>query len=143
MILIKFIVDAVCAVLNLIGGYCWHNARRYIMPIVLSCAVSFITQTWWLGITILPTMGLLSIGYGEKSILRRIFGDAWARFVWMLLCCVGFSLGPLIAGHIFLYLFIGYILGAGILGITLRKIDEIVGDLIFGAWFGLIVFLVR
>ncbi len=143
MIFIKLIIDAICAALNLIGGYSWHNARRYIMPVVIAGALSWFTGVWWLGLTVLPTMGLLSIGYGENSLFGKIFGVAWARFVWMLLCCVGFSLGALLTGHLVLFFFVSYILGAGIIGITLRNLNEIVGDIIFGAWFGSIVYLVR
>lgn len=139
----KLATIALMATLNWIGGSFWHNARRYIMPVIYAAMVSVATMVWWVGITTLPTIGLLTIGYGEKSPLRHVFGDAWARFVWMALACLGFSLGPILTGHLLWWLVFPYAIGAGTLGITLRNIPEVVGDLLFGAWFGSILIFIH
>lgn len=140
MIEIKIIAILICGGLNLIGGYCWHDARRFLMPILLAGACIYFAHTFW-AITMLLAIPALTIGYGDKSPLRHIFGDAWARFVWMALVALGLALGLTVTHHIIIALAAAYILIAGALGITLRNWNEILGDFIFGCWFGVIALL--
>ncbi len=113
------------------------------MPAVIGVSISIVTHVWWLGLTVLPSMGTLSIGYGEKSILHKYFSDFWVRFVWMALSAITIGLGCFIFGHLAWYLYILYILVLSIVCAILRNLNEVIGDLLFGSLIGSIVFLVR
>lgn len=141
--IVSLFAMALCSALNWVGGAYWHNARRYIMPVVLGAAFSIVTHVWWLGFTVLPSMGALTIGYGVNSPLRHIFGDAWARFVWMILVSIGICLGAVIAGHLIWWIAGLYMLTNATLGMTLRNIDQTFGDSIFGAAFASVLFFLH
>lgn len=129
--IIKLFVMSVCAGLNWYGGYRWHNARRFIMPTGIAAFVSFSIHSWW-GLTCLMAIAPLCVGYGEKSILWKYFNDAWGRFIWMVLVSTSFCLGLILLHHLNIFIGLGYIIGNGILGMTLRKYNQIIGDVIFG-----------
>ncbi len=143
MIVIKLLTIVICAVLNFIGGWKWHNARRYFMPVILGASISLVSHMWWLGLTVLPVMGILSIGYGEKSILWKYLTDAGARGMWMFLSALAIGLGCVIAGHLAWFIYVPYCILAGVLGATLRNMNEIIGDLLFGAFLASIILFVR
>jgi hypothetical protein len=63
MIWIKLITILLAGALNSLGGFHWLFCRRFIMPFILGVSVSVICHTWWLGITVLPVMGTLCMGY--------------------------------------------------------------------------------
>lgn len=142
MIKFKILVMILCAGLNFIGGAFWHNARRFLMPCVICACVFYLTHSWTSVLT-LCAIGFLCLGYGEKSPFRHIFGDAWARFVWMALVSIAFCIGPLFGHHLAWYYALAYVLTNATLGITLRIIPQFLGDSIFGLGFGSIVFLLR
>lgn len=113
------------------------------MPCVLGFGISLFSHCWWLGFTTLPLMGILCLGYGEKSLFYKYFTDAGARGMWLFLCAVVIGLGLIITGHIAYYIYIPYCIIAGILGATLRNINEIIGDLIFGFYLSSIIIFMR
>jgi hypothetical protein len=141
MIYFKISIILICMGLNVWGGQLNHNMRRFVMPLVLALSSIWFAHTFW-ALTMLAACGTLCLGYGEKSPLRHIFGDAWARFVWMTLTAIAFSAGLFITGHLHVYFMVPYVLIAGVLGITIRLINDLIGDSIFGAWFASIVFLI-
>lgn len=142
MIIIKLFTVFICSGLNIIGGYSWHNTRRFIMPTIIAIAVSIILHSWWIGLTCLPAIAILCMGYGEKSFLEHIFNDAWGRFVWMVLVSTSFCLGLILLHHLNVFIALGYIIGNGILGITLRKYNQILTDAIFGVGFSSFIFFI-
>lgn len=135
MIFIKIIVDLICGALNAWGGYSWHNARRFIMPSVISVMVSFQTHTWYTGFMVLPVMGTLCLGYFS--------GKNWGRALWLFLQAVVIGLGLTITGHISWVYYIPYIIGAGILGGIYKNWNQIIGDFITGTYLGFVIFIVR
>ena len=143
MFLVKLLLTAVNSALYWWGGYDFVAARRFIMPgvIALSCAVA---THWWLGIPVIygPMVGCLCIGYGEKSVLYKLFGDAGARGIWMALVAAAASLGLFFSGHLHLYFLIPYIVINGVFGATLKDLPQTIGDPIYGASLGSILFLV-
>lgn len=143
MIYLKFFLLAIISGLYWWGGFAWHNDRRFVLPLVLGVAISYFTSVWWLGFTILPVVGWLCQGYGEKSWLRCLMGDAGARGFWLFMACLLISSPLFFTGHLPLYFYLTYCIVAGILGSTLRNIPEVIGDPIFGAWIGAILFLVK
>lgn len=116
----------------------WHNARRFIMPCVLALSACIILHSWWLGLLMLPTMGTLTLAYDN-------FGKGnFSRAIWSGLQASIIGLGLFLTGHLILPFYLSYILVNMILsGILNNRVDEIIGDLIFGAWLGSIVLLVR
>lgn len=142
MIFVKILIDIICAFLNFLGGAYQHNYRRYVMPVVLGGGIS-LSSVWWLGLTTLPVMGILSIGYGDNSALRRFLGNAGARGMWLFLVAIGIGFGPWLTGHLHWYFYVPYFLIAGVLGATLRNINQIIGDLIEGAFLALIIFIIN
>lgn len=133
----------ICAGLNIIGGYSWHNARRFIMPVILTVAVSLIVHSWWTGLPCLLGIAPLCIGYGEKSLLWKYFNDAWGRFVWMILVGIALGLGLVISHHLSIWVAVIYVIGNGILGITLRKLNQFFSDAIFGIGLSSFILFVR
>ncbi len=140
---VDFLVIILCAVLFFVGGKWWHDARRFILPPILGLGISIVSHTWWLGLTTLPLIGILCLGYGPNSPLFKILGDAGARGMYMFLSAWVIGLGPVLTGHLELYYYAPYIIIAGILGATLRNLNEIIGDLLFGAYLSAIILLVR
>jgi hypothetical protein len=142
MIIVKIIVIIIAAALYWWGGYSWHNARRFILPLLLAGASCWFSHSFW-AITMIVSSPILTIGYGDKSILKHIFGDAWARFVYLSLSALFLSAWMIFALHTNILLILGYIGLCGTLGITLRKINDLIGDFLFGIALALIVFIVR
>lgn len=135
MLAIKALIDMACGALNAWGGYSWHNARRFIMPCVIAAGVSIATGVWWLGLTILPAMGTLCLGYfGPKF---------WGRGLWLALQATVIGAGSLALGHLTWFLYAPYIVGALLLAGFLYSIEQVIGDAIFGCWLGAVVFLVH
>jgi len=124
------------------GGKRWHNARRFIMPIILSIFCAW-GRAWWLFPAIcVPMAGMLTLGYGDKSPLRRIFGDGWGRGVWGLLVALAASLGLFIGGFLPIYWFIGYLALNFTLENALKKLPQDIGDPLIGLGFASLVFLI-
>lgn len=126
--------------LNAWGGYSWHNARRYLMPVLLGGEAGFIVwenkrKDWWAGLLVLPVIGTLCLGYFN--------GKNWGRALWLFLQAIIIGLGLTLTGHIQWFIYIPYIIGAGILGGIYRNWWQPLGDFISGCWLGLIILFVR
>lgn len=133
----KIIVDLICGALFSWGGFSWHNARRFIMPCVIAVMVYFTTHIWWTALMILPVMGTLCLGY-------KNFGDgSFSRGCWLFVQAVVIGIGLLLTHHLAWYIYIPYIIVAGVLGGTLYNLNQVIGDIIFGCWLGIIVLFVR
>lgn len=143
MIEIKFIIIALCAFLKFIGEIFWHDAQRFIMPLIIGVGISFISQTWWLGFTSLIMIVALVEGYGSNSPLYKSLGDASARGMWLFLVCVFTGLGAFIFHHLSWYFYIPYTIIGGVLGSTLRNLNNEITSWISGAWIGVIVLLIH
>ena len=124
-----------CGALNAWGGYSWHNARRFIMPIVLGYGISIVTNAWWLGLLILPVMGTLCLGY---------FSDKnWGRALWIFLQAFVIGIGLLMTEHLIWYYFLAYVVIAGVVGGLYKNLKQIYGDFFIGTYLGCIILLVR
>ena len=132
--ILKIIIDLVCGALNAGGGYHWLWMRRYVMPIVIGIWVSYFTHTWWIGVTVLPVIGTLCLGY---------FKGWEGRGGWLAMQAFVIGLGCLVTGHLAWYFFVPYVIGAFILGSTLYNLQQIIGDIIFGCWLGGFLFCLK
>ncbi len=89
LIIIKLVTEAVGAICKLVGELWWHNAQRFILPPFYAVAVSIESGCWWLGLTVLPMIGFLVLGYKD-------FGSSngFDRGVWLFLISAAAGLGP-------------------------------------------------
>jgi hypothetical protein len=141
MILMKIVIMLICGALFFWGGYSWHNARRFIMPLVLAIFCAIYTQCW-LELTMFFSAIFLSLGYGINSPLRHIFGNGWGRGVWGILVGLALSLSLLLTGHLAWYFFLGYLTLSFTLENALKNLPQSLGDPIIGCGFATIVFLI-
>lgn len=138
MIELKIAVIIICAVCKLIGELCWHNAQRFIMPVILGISVSLISHTWWLGITTLPCIAFLVLGY-------RTYGksDGFDRAVWLMLIAAAIGLGPFLTGHLGWFVYFPYcVISAVWGGVTRMWLNTVIAP-ISGAILGSIVLFIH
>lgn len=142
MILLQIITVIVCACLFSWGGHNFLSARRDIMPPILALSCCWIIHSWW-PLSMLPVVAVYHMGYGDDSFFKHCFGDGWGRGVWGLLAALCISLGVFLTGHTYSILFILYLIVNFTLENALKRLPQIIGDLIIGSGFSLIVFLLR
>ena len=120
-LVIKLATEAIGAVCKLVGELWWHNAQRFIMPVFYSGAVSWDSHCWWLGLTTLPMIAPLCLGY-------KTFGpsDGFDRGMWLFLIAVSTGLGPTLTHHESWFAFVPICIVAGIWGATTRALLNIV-----------------
>lgn len=135
---IKLAVLASCVVLKLIGELWWHNAQRFILPVIYSAAMSYLSGCWWLGFTTLPMIGALVLGYKDYG-----SKDSVARALWLFVICVIAGLVPAILGYIPWVFYAPYVVAAGFIGTGVRNITNLVGAPINGLWIGLPILFVH
>lgn len=134
-ILIKLFIDGICGCLNAWGGFNFLAARRFIMPFVIGVGVSIASGCWYLGLTVLPVMGTLCLGYFGKKF--------WGRGLWLALQAAVIGAGSLILGHLVWYAYAPYVIGGLLLAGFLYNLEQIISDIIFGCWLGIIIFVVK
>lgn len=135
-ILVKLAIDAICGVLNSLGGFHFLWMRRYIMPFVLAIAASIQLHILWIGLVVLPVIGTLCLGYFGK-------GSHFGRGLWLFLQSLVIGIGLLLTGHIYWYFFLPYIVISGVLGGSLVNLFQPIGDFIEGFWLGSIILLIH
>ncbi len=134
---IKIICVLGCGALNSWGGFNFHNARRYMMPVLLAITVSYVLHTWWLGVVILPIIATLVLGY-------KNFGSGhFSRGMWLFVQYVLSGLGLCLTGHLAWYFYAPYCVLGGVLGGSLVSLWQPLGDFIEGFFLGSILFLIH
>ena len=138
ILVIKLITISICAVCKLVGELWWHNAQRYIMPVVLGIAISIVTGVWWLGFCVLPMIAPLVMGY-------KTYGksDGFDRAVWLGLICVVAGLGTFLLHHLAWYFYLPYSLLGFVWGGVTRAWWNVIIAPISGIIIGSLIFLVR
>lgn len=113
---IKLAVDLACAGLKNIGELFWHDAQRYILPIIYSLAVSVQSHCLWLGLTTLPMILPIDMGY-------KVYGssDGFDRGMWLFMACVAAGLGPSLTGHLSWFAYVSICIFSGVWGATTRR----------------------
>lgn len=75
------------------GGQCNKWVRRYLLPaIAVTYPLAKKEKKKWKALWLLSLMGILSMGYGENSKLRKLLkgNDFWTRIVYGLLVSLPF-----------------------------------------------------
>ena len=143
MLAIQLACIAACGGCFSYGGYKDHNFRRFVMPLLLWATLAWLCHDWRLLMAVIPTAGALVMGYGEKSVFRHVFGDGWGRGVWGLLVAISLCVPLVLTHHLSIWLALPYLALSFILENALKRVNQIIGDLIIGAAFGSIVLLVH
>lgn len=138
MLILEIVVVLLCGVCKLIGELWWHNAQRYIMPVMLGVTASIVSHVWWLGFCMLPMIGPLVVGYS-------VYGksDGFDRGMWLFSICFVAGLGLVISQHVVWYFYIPYCILAGIWGGVSRRWWNVVIAPISGMLIGSIILFVR
>ena len=142
-ILINLIVNVLCGLLKWVSERFWHNAQRFIMPLLIVFLISFNSHIWWLGLPSLIMIAGLLQGYGEKSLLYKLLGDAGAQGMWMFLVCFLAGIFPASTNHLSLFFFIPWVIVAGIIGATCRAGNNNILAPLRGIIIGLIVWFIH
>ena len=135
---IKLIVLASCATCKLVGELWWHNAQRFIMPVVLGAGVSLVSHCWWLGLTVLPCIAPLCLGY-------KTYGksDGFDRAVWLMLVAAAAGLGSAVSGHLSWFLYLPWCVIAAVWGGVTRMWLNLIIAPISGLIIGSLVLMVK
>lgn len=139
----QFAVVIFCAICKLIGELWWHNAQRFIMPIGLALDIWYSTHVWYLGLSTLLVIADITQGYGPKSWIYKLLGDAGARGMWLFLAAFFIGVGPVITHHLSLLVYIPYCLVAGVFGATTRNLWNVIIAPVAGAWLGAVVIFIH
>lgn len=136
LLIVKLTVLASCAACKLIGELCWHNAQRFIMPLILAIGVCSILHSW-VGILVLPMIAPLCMGY-------KTYGksDGFDRAIWLMLIVLAEGLGVAIIHHLSWFIYIPWVILTAVWGGVTRAWLNIVIAPISGAIIGLLVFFV-
>lgn len=140
--ILKLIVILFCSWCYWAGGNFQHNFRRFLMPVVLTATVIFITHSF-LALTMLFSVGTLCLGYGDNSPIRHIFNNFWGRSIWMFFVSLALSLGLFLTSHLYLYFFIPYVIICFFSGGLLKDWNQLIGDIIYGFLLSSIVLFVH
>ncbi len=138
MIEIKIAIVLICAALKFVGEIYWHDAQRFILPIVLAIGVSYVTGCWWLGLTVLPMIGPLTLGYKTYGSI-----DPLARGLWLFVICIVAGLGSVITHHLSLFFYIPICILAGTWGATTRNLWNMIIAPISGIIIGSLILVVH
>lgn len=139
---VKLIIPVLCGLLFALGGYNRLIFRRWLMPIILTGSAYLLTHNLWV-LTMLSAGGALSLGYGDKSQFRHIFGDSWGRGVWGLIVALCLSLALFIIGHLAWYWLAVYLTACFFAEPLFKNLWQVSGDFIIGAVFGSVILMIH
>jgi hypothetical protein len=138
LLIVKLTVLISCAGLKLLGELSWHNAQRFIMPLIIAVGVSIVCHVWWIGAVCLPMIAPLCMGYKDYG-----KSDGFDRGMWLFLICLTAGLGLTILHHLAWYFYIPYCLVGGIWGATTRGLWNVIIAPLSGALIGSMIFLLH
>ena len=128
LLIVKLSIEIIGAICKLVGELSQHNFQRFFMPVCYAIAVSIVGHCWWLGITTLPMIAAICLGYKD-------FGpsDGFGRGMWLFLIGVTAGLGPALTHHLSWWIFVPFCIVCGIWGATTRALWNVIIAPISGA----------
>lgn len=140
--LLETISTFIDGILNALGGYHWLFERRYIMPVLFALISSIIIglhahtfKFWWVFFLPLPVIGTLTLPY--------INSKNSGRALWLFIQAIAMGLGLTLFHYISWFIFLGYIILAGILGGIYKNWKQVIGDFISGSYLGCLIFFIK
>lgn len=105
----KFLITIISALVGAVGGQGIKFLRRYFIPLMLTSLAYFKYQNLWV-LLLLSLIGCYSLGYGEDSIIRKLFkgNNYLTRGFISLLKCLSFLILAILSGKWLIY-FLGSI----------------------------------
>lgn len=137
-LIVKLIVLASCAGCKLIGELWWHNAQRFIMPIILGLGVSIVSHCWWLGLTVLPCIAPICLGYSAYG-----KSDGFDRAVWLMLIIIAEGLGSALTGHLSWFLYVPWVILSAVWGGVTRSWLNLIIAPISGLIIGAMILIIH
>jgi hypothetical protein len=137
-LIVKLIVLASCAGCKLIGELWWHNAQRFIMPVILMVGIDIMLHSWWLGALCLPMIAPLCMGYSTYG-----KSDGFDRAVWLMLIVLAEGLGLAILHHLSWFIFVPWVILSAVWGGVTRSWWNVIISPLSGLLIGSIIFFVR
>ena len=138
LLAIKLLVISLCAVLKLIGEVWYHNAQRFIMPVILLIGVSIITHIWWAGFLVLPMIAPLCMGYSTYG-----KSDGFDRAVWLMLIVLAEGLGLAILHYLSWFIYAPWVILAAVWGGVTRMWWNVIIAPISGLIIGALILLIH
>lgn len=135
---VKLIVLVSCAACKLIGELWWHNAQRFIMPVVIMIGINLIIHSWYLGALCLPMIAPLCMGYSTYG-----KSDGFDRAVWLMLICLVAGLALTIFHHLPWIFYVPWVILSAVWGGVTRAWWNVIIAPISGIIIGLIILFVR
>jgi len=144
-LLIKVLISLSCAFCKWLGERFWHDAERFIIPPILVFGIYYQTHIWWLGLPSLLMVADLVEGYGVKSWLKKLLGDAGAQGMWMFMACFLAGIACQVTGHLPWHwgFFLGWCVLAGVMGATLRGENNNWVAPLKGIWMSLLIWFIH
>jgi hypothetical protein len=138
LLIVKLTVLSLCAVLKLIGELWWHDAQRFILPVVLGLGVSIITGVWWLGLCVLPVIAPIDLGYKDYGP-----SNGFDRGAWLFFICLVAGLACAVFHHLSWWFYVPWCIVSGVWGGVTRSWWNVIIAPVSGALIGLLAFLVH
>ena len=138
LLIIKLTVLSLCAVCKLVGELWWHNAQRFIMPVIIAVGVCLVLHSWWLGALVFPMIAPLCMGYSAYG-----KSDGFDRAVWLMLICVAEGLGLAILHHLSWFYYVPWVILAAVWGGVTRMWWNVIIAPISGIIIGLLILFVK
>lgn len=110
-ILFSIVITVLCALLKWVSERWWHNAQRFIIPILVGAAIYLDYHYKLVSFTPLLAIGAIVLGY-------KFYGksDFWDRFLWLMDSEALLWLGCLSLGHLSYKVYVPAVIICGIWG---------------------------
>ena len=113
---IKIAVELIGAVCKLVGELWWHNAQRFILPVLIGLAIYLDFHYKLCALTPLLSIGVIVLGYTKYGMT-----DFWDRFFWLMDGEALIWLGCLVLNHLAWFVYVPAVVICGLWGGLTRK----------------------
>ena len=115
-IIISLVIAFLCAALKWVSERFWHNAQRFIIPVLIGSAIFLDFHYKLCAVTPLLAIGVIVLGY-------KVYGssDFWDRWLWLMDAEVLLWLGCFVLGHLSWMVYVPAVIISGVWGAISRK----------------------
>ena len=137
-IIIAIAVTALCALLKWIAERWWHNAQRFILPVLIGGALYLDLHHPLVSVTPLLSIAVIVLGYS-------VYGssDFWDRFFWLMDGEALIWIGCLVLNHLSWEAYIPAVIVCGLWGAFTRKGNNNWVAPLSGLLWGIVYFFVH
>lgn len=137
-ILFAVALTVLCALLKWVAERWWHNAQRYIIPVLVGAVIFLDLHYKLCAVTPLLSIGVIVLGY-------KFYGksDFWDRFFWLMDAEVFLWLGCLVLNHLAWQVYVPAVIICGIWGAFTRAQNNNWVAPLSGLLWGVVYFFVH